>query len=122
MQESKCKLVIFSDIHYAPEKPINNGSIIDRKLMEYAVPLLEQLIDKINNDIKPDVAINLGDLVEDFNDHDKDIINLNFIWKMLKRIKMPFYSLSGNHDLRSMSSRTEVEQIMEYEHSTFSVN
>jgi len=122
MQESKCRLVIFSDIHYAPEKPINNGSIIDRKLMEYAVPLLEQLTDKINNDIKPDIAINLGDLVEDFNDHDKDIINLNFIWEMLKNIKVPFYSLAGNHDLRSMSSRTEVEQIMGYEHSTFSVN
>ena len=122
MQESKCKLVIFSDIHYAPERPINNGSIIDRKLMEYAVPLLEQLTDKINNDIKPDIAINLGDLVEDFNDHDKDIINLKFIWKMLKNIRVPFYSLAGNHDLRSMSSRTEVEQIMGYEHSTFSID
>lgn len=121
-QKSKCKLVIFSDIHYAPERPVNNGSIIDRKLTEYAVPILEQLIDKINNDIKPDVAINLGDLVEDFNDHDKDIINLNFIWNMLKDINVPFYSAIGNHDLRSMSSRTEVEQIMGYEHSTFSVD
>lgn len=119
---SKCKLVIFSDIHYAPERPVNNGSIIDRKLMEYAVPVLETLINKINNDIKPDVAINLGDLVEDFNDHDKDIINLNFIWNMLKKIKVPFYSAIGNHDLRSMSSRREVEQIMGYEHSTFSID
>lgn len=121
-QETKCKLVIFSDIHYAPERPVNNGSIIDRKLTEYAIPILEQLIDKINNDIKPDVAINLGDLVEDFNDHDKDIINLNFIWNMLKDINVPFYSAIGNHDLRSMSSRTEVEQIMGYEHSTFSID
>lgn len=122
MQEPKCKLVIFSDIHYAPEKPVNNGSIIDRKLMEYAVPLLEQLTDRINNEIKPDVAINLGDLVEDFNDHDKDIINLNFIWNLLKNIEVPFYSLAGNHDLRSMSSRTEVEYIMGYKHSTFSLD
>lgn len=122
VQESKCKLVIFSDIHYAPEKPVKHWSRFDRKLTKYSVPLLEQLIDKINNDIKPDIAINLGDLVEDFNDHDKDIINLNFIWNMLKNINVPFYSLAGNHDLRSMSSRTEVEQIMGYEHSTFSVD
>ncbi len=122
LQESKCKLVIFSDIHYAPERPVKNGSIIKRKLVEYAVPLLEQLTNKINNDIKPDVAINLGDLVEDFNDHDKDIINLKFIWNMLKKIKVPFYSAIGNHDLRSMSSRIEVEQIIGYEHSTFSVD
>lgn len=119
LQETKCKLVVFSDIHYAPERPVNNGSIIDRKLTECAIPVLEKLIYEINNEIKPDVAINLGDLIEDFNDHDKDIINLNFIWNLLKRIEAPFYSIIGNHDLRSMSSRTEVEQIMGYEHSTF---
>lgn len=122
VNKSKCKLVIFSDIHYAPEKPINNGSIIDHKLMQYAIPLLEQLIDKINSEIKPDIAVNLGDLVEDFNDHDKDIVNLNFIWKLLKNLKVPFYSLAGNHDLRSMNSRIEVEEIMGYDHSTFSVD
>lgn len=116
------QIVIFSDLHYAPERPINNGSIIDRKLMEYAEPLLEKLIDKINNEIKPDLVLNLGDLVEDFNEHDKDIINLNYIWDKLKDIKPNFYSCIGNHDLRSMSSRHEVEQIMEYEHSTFSFN
>ena len=118
----KKKIVIFSDLHYAPEKPINNGSIIDRKLMEYAEPLLQKLIDRINNEIKPDLVINLGDLVEDFNDHDKDIINLNYIWNKFKNINAEFYSCIGNHDLRSMSSRNEVEQIMGYKHSTFSFN
>ena len=29
----KKKIVIFSDLHYAPEKPIKNGSIIERKLI-----------------------------------------------------------------------------------------
>ena len=116
----KTKIVFFSDLHYAPEKPVNNGSIIERKLMEYAEPLLQKLIDKINNEIKPDLVINLGDLVEDFNDHDKDIINLKYIWNEFKKIEGKFYSCIGNHDLRSMSSRNEVEQIMGYEHSTFS--
>ncbi len=121
-QKSKCKLVIFSDIHYAPEVPTKNGSKIGRKLVLHAIPLLEHLIVKINNEINPDVVINLGDLVEDFNNHNKDIINLNFIWKFLKNINPPFYSVTGNHDLRSMSSRTEVEEIMGYEHSTFSID
>lgn len=114
------KIVIFSDLHYAPEKPINNGSIIDRKLIEFSEPLLEKLIYKIKNEIKPDLVLNLGDLVEDFNDHDKDIANLNYIWNKFKKIDGSFYSCIGNHDLRSMSSRKEVEKIMEYEHSTFS--
>ena len=81
--KAKCKIVIFSDAHYAPERPINNGSNIERKLTQYSIPLLHKLIDKINNEIKPDIVISLGDLIEDFNDHDKDIINLNFIWKFL---------------------------------------
>ncbi|MCI8444111.1 MAG: hypothetical protein HFJ37_02915 [Clostridia bacterium] len=32
------------------------------------------------------------------------------------------YSAIGNHDLRSMSSRREVEGIMGYEHSTYSID
>ncbi len=28
------RIVIFSDFHYAPEKPINNGSKIERKLLK----------------------------------------------------------------------------------------
>ena len=55
------KLVIFSDLHYAPEKPVNNGSKIERKLMQYAIPLLSKLTDEINNNIKPDLVLNLGD-------------------------------------------------------------
>ena len=42
------KIVIFSDLHYALERPVNNGSIIERKLMEAAEPLLQELTDKIN--------------------------------------------------------------------------
>ena len=120
--KSDCKLVIFSDLHYAPEKPIENGSRIDRKLMHYAEPLLYKLIDKINNEIKPDMAINLGDLIEDFRDHDKDLVNIAYIWNILQGLKVQFYSITGNHDLRAMDSRVEVERIMGYKHSTFAVD
>lgn len=120
--EHKCNIVIFSDLHYAPEKPVNNGSIIDRKLTDYALPLLDNLINKVNNEIKPDVVFNLGDLVEDFNDKQQDLINLEFIWHKLKGFDCSFYSLAGNHDLRSMDNRKEVENIMGYKHSTFSIN
>jgi len=116
------KLVVFSDIHYAPNPPINNGSNLGKKLTDCALPVLKSLIDRINYDIRPDAVVNLGDLIEDFNDHDQDIINLNYIWDVLKEINTPFYSIIGNHDLRSMQSRREVEQIMGYRNATFSVN
>ena len=117
----KTKIVIFSDLHYAPERPVNNGSRIGRKLVEHAEPLLDKIITEINQ-IKPDLVLNLGDLIEDFNDHDKDIENLHYVWQKLKKMPVPFYSCIGNHDLRTMSSRAEVEQIMGYDNATFSFN
>ena len=116
------KLVIFSDLHYAPERPVNNGSIIERKLTEYSLPIIDKLINIINNEIKPDAVFNLGDLIEDFNDKEIDIINLKFIWNKFKEIDAEFYSLIGNHDLRSMDCREDVERILGYDHSTFSVD
>ena len=122
MEKSNCKLLIFSDVHYAPELPINNGSIIDRKLIQYSVPLINKITDEINNNAKPDIAINLGDLIEDFFDHDMDIKNITYVWKLLEKINPPFYSVTGNHDLRSMNDRKEIEKIMGYNHSTFSID
>ena len=62
---SKSRIVIFSDMHYAPEKKVNNGSKIEKKLTEYAEPLLEKITDEINNNLKPDLVLNLGDLIQD---------------------------------------------------------
>ena len=107
--------MIFSAI-----RPVRNGSKIERELVEFSAPLLNRIKDEIYNNIKPDLALNLGDLIEDFNDHDIDITNLKFIWNKFQKINVSFYSCIGNHDLRTVSSRTEVEQIMGYEHSTFS--
>ena len=49
---NKSKIVFFSDLHYAPELPINNGSRIERKLIWYAEPMLEQITNRIKNEIK----------------------------------------------------------------------
>lgn len=116
------KMIIFSDIHYLDKRPKELSINLKRKLTQYAIPLLEKLIYEINCNIKPDITINLGDLIEDTYNHDRDIINLNYIWNKLKSIKGTFYSVIGNHDLRTMNKREEVEEIMGYKHSTFSIN
>ncbi len=59
-------------------------------------------------------------MIEDTFNHDKDIINYTYIWNKLKNIQTPFYSVIGNHDLRTMSSRKELEKIMDYKNATFS--
>lgn len=115
------KFIIFSDIHYAAKKPVNSGNIIDRKLTQYALPLIENLIDEINK-IKPDMVVNLGDLIEDSGDKNTDLKDLKTIWERLQRINAPFYSIIGNHDLRAMDSRKEIEEIIGYKNATFSID
>ncbi len=120
-KKTSCKLILFSDLHYLPKEQIIPGSKAEkRKLVDSAEPLLDKLIHEINTSIHPDAVINLGDLIEDCRNHDNDITNLKYIWNILKRIEPTFYSITGNHDLRTMQSRKEVEEIMEYNHSTFS--
>lgn len=116
---NKCKLIIFSDIHYLDKRPETVDVYLSRKLTQFSIPIIDKLIDEINI-YKPDLCICLGDLIEDTLNHDKDIINFTYIWNKLKRIKVPFYSVLGNHDLRTMNSRHELEKIMEIENATVS--
>ena len=61
-------------------------------------------------------------MIEDSGDHDTDIKDFGIMWNILKKIKKPFYSLIGNHELRSMHSRKEIEQIIGYENAAFSID
>lgn len=63
----------------------------------------------------------MGDFIEDTNNHDQDIKNFKAIYNKFKSIKVPFYSVLGNHDLRSMTSRDEMEKVIG-RYSTFSIN
>ena len=55
------KLCVFADIHYIDIIP--NWSV-KRKLVEYADCLTDKLIEKINNEIKPNIVIFLGDFIQ----------------------------------------------------------
>lgn len=119
--KNKCKLIIFSDIHYLDKRPEVLDNNLSRKLTQFSIPIIDKLIDEINT-YNPDVCICLGDLIEDTFDHDKDVTNFTYIWNKLKKINAPFYSVLGNHDLRTMNSRKELEIIMGIENATFSIN
>lgn len=115
------RLVIFSDLHYVPSSMLGEQSDDSgRKLTRFAEPMLNSLIKKVNEDIKPDLVLNLGDMIEDFKNHDIDVVNLKDIWNRLKAFNCPFYSIVGNHDLRTMNSRSELAEIMGYDDLTYS--
>lgn len=118
---SKCRLIIFSDIHYL-DRPVDDNELnIKRKLTNYAEKIMDLLIKKINEEM-PDLCICLGDLIQDVANYEIDKNNFTYMWNKLKGINVPFYSVLGNHDLRSMNSRKELEKIMKYENATFSVD
>lgn len=117
----QCKFIVFSDIHYLDERPKILDYNFNKKLTQFSIPIIDKMIDKINSS-NFDISICLGDLIEDTFNHDKDILNYIYIWNKLKNIKIPFYSVIGNHDLRTISSRHELEEIMEIKNATFSFN
>jgi predicted phosphodiesterase len=67
------------------------------------------------------VVISLGDLIEDVEDSNLDKKHLKEIWDILKEIPAPFYSVTGNHDLRTLTE-AEVKEICDYQKTTFFKN
>lgn len=114
---SKLKICIFSDIHYMKEKP--NWSF-NQKLIEYAEELVLKMVDKVNNEIKPDICIHLGDMIQASSDKETDIQNIKYIWDKLKNFSVPFYTLIGNHELKNMQNNKGVLEIIGYNSATFS--
>ena len=117
---SRCKLIVFSDIHYLDKRPEETDWVLNRKLTQYADEIMDKLIKEINSSYKPDVSICLGDLIEDVFNYEQDLNNYKYIWNKLKNIHIPFYSVIGNHDLRTINSREKLEEIMGYNNATFS--
>lgn len=106
------KIVVFADIHYFGGDIQTAVFNTDKKLVQYALPLLGKLTDIINDEYAADVCVNLGDLIQDMNDKKKDLECLRFMFENLKKIHCPCYSVLGNHDLKMMDTADEVESIM----------
>ncbi len=115
------KIVVFSDLHYFGDDIKKAVFNTEKKLVQYAIPLLDRLIDKVNNDSSADVCVNLGDLIQDTQDKQLDIECLQFLFDKIKDMRCPCYSVLGNHDLKMMDCVGDVESIMGYK-STYSVD
>jgi calcineurin-like phosphoesterase family protein len=56
----------------------------------------------MNDNVKPEFVVVLGDLVEDDNEkNDKN--NIVYIVKLLKKLECPVHYVAGNHDLKNIS-------------------
>ena len=102
------KITVFADVHYFAADI--KEAIFDRKEkpVRYSLPLLDRLIEKAESDI----AVNLGDIIQDTVDRERDLLALKFMYQRLKGFRCPCFSVLGNHDLKMTNSIEEVEAVL----------
>lgn len=93
------KFAILTDIHLGPEGYYKG---ILRRISKDVKIFLDDFVDEMNNNVKPEFVVILGDLVNDV-DEATDKNNIDYIVKLLKKLECPVYYVSGNHDLKNIS-------------------
>jgi len=85
----KIKIAVISDTHFSSTP----GIAIPSRKREFGDILLNRAIHRINRFIKPDITLLLGDLVDDAQKQDLEVVK-----KITDRLKCPKLVIPGNHD------------------------
>ena len=102
------KILVFSDLHYFGGDAENFHS--DRKLVQYALPMLEALIG-VAKEEGVSLAVNLGDLIQDTGDKARDLSCLSYMLERCNRFPCPCHCVLGNHDMKMIDSMDEIKAI-----------
>lgn len=96
----KVKIAIVNDVHVG--KPLVHGDLIRSN----STKILDKFEDFLKNIItihKPDILVNLGDLIRSEN-KDIDIFRYRSLMKHFKSINTPIIHLLGNHEIKRLNS------------------
>jgi 3',5'-cyclic AMP phosphodiesterase CpdA len=86
---------IVTDLHFGPEA-LFEGKL--RKLTSYAPRLLEAFVARMNDVVRPDLIVNLGDDIED-ESRDLDRRRYADVMAIFSRARAPVLHVAGNHDV-----------------------
>ena len=92
------KFVILSDLHVGPEAYYHG---VLRKINKNVNEMLSNFVNVVNNEIKPDFVIVMGDIIEDDN-YENDMKNMKSVKNILSELNCDVHYVIGNHDLRNM--------------------
>jgi len=98
----KLKILLFGDLHVG----INKGNLPGKD----ALGLLQKFVKYLNDNIKPDLAIDLGDRLNSV-DNEGNKKNLNLLASVLSELNCPIKYILGNHDLDNITLK-ENEEIL----------
>src|ERR1700683_2381189 len=86
---------IVTDLHFGPEA-LWQGKL--RKLTHQAGDLTRAFVQEMNDAVRPDMVVNLGDDIED-ESREADLARYGECQAILRSAKAPLVNVAGNHDL-----------------------
>jgi len=94
------RFALITDVHFGPPASFD-GKL--RKLSHEAGRLTERFVREMNEVERPELVINLGDVIEDEN-ADADRANYQRFVEILGRLDAPVLHVAGNHDFVHLSA------------------
>lgn len=88
-------LAVVSDLHFGPEATFG-GKL--RKLTRQAPALTRAFVARMNDEVRPDLVVNLGDDIED-EDLEADRKRYRACVGLLRGARAELFHVAGNHDL-----------------------
>lgn len=88
-------VALISDLHFGPEASFG-GKL--RKLTARAPELTRAFVDRMNNVVRPDLVVNLGDDIED-EGLEKDRERYDECIGILRGVRAELVNVAGNHDV-----------------------
>jgi 3',5'-cyclic AMP phosphodiesterase CpdA len=93
------RIGILTDVHLGRDA-FFRGKL--RKLGHRAQDLTEAFVQEMNHGLRPDLVMNLGDVVQDMT-LEEDLAHYRAISQALAGLEAPLYPVVGNHDLIKMT-------------------
>jgi Icc protein len=93
------RIALISDEHFGP-RAYHEGKL--RKLTERAAELSERFVERMNRVERPDLVINLGDVIED-ESHARDLEEYGKFVAILAKLEARVVHVAGNHDQVNLS-------------------
>jgi Icc protein len=86
---------IVTDLHFGPEARFH-GKL--RKMTHLAPELARGFVRRMNEEVRPDLVVNLGDDIED-ESREADLARYGECQGILRGVDAPLVNVAGNHDL-----------------------
>lgn len=95
------RIAFLTDVHFGP-RAYYGGKL--RKLTDLAGPLTRDFVARMNEQERPDLVVNLGDVIEDEN-RDQDLERYGQFLQILGGLSAPAVHVAGNHDRVHLSDQ-----------------